>query len=62
MEERKEELSTKMVLAIQREFEMRPGAFRELFDDIDEDESGGVDLDEFREAFADRAELWGYAA
>jgi adenylate kinase family enzyme len=61
MEERIEKLTSEMEVALQREFEIRPGAFRELFDDIDVDDSGGVDLDEFRDAFADRAELWGYA-
>ena len=61
MEERKEMLTSQMIEAIQREFELRPGAFRELFEDMDVDDSGGVDLDEFRDSFADRAELWGYA-
>ena len=60
LEERKEKLTTVQIAALQKEFELRPGAFKELFDDMDVDESGGVDLDEFREAFGERAELWGY--
>jgi adenylate kinase family enzyme len=60
MEERKEKLSQDQIKAIQKEFELRPGAFKELFDDMDVNSDGGVDLEEFREAFAERAELWGY--
>ena len=60
MKERKAALNKSQIEAIQKEFELRPGAFKELFDDMDVNRDGGVDLDEFREAFAERAELWGY--
>ena len=60
MKERKAALNKTQIAAIQKEFDLRPGAFKELFDDMDVNRDGGVDLDEFREAFAERAELWGY--
>jgi Ca2+-binding EF-hand superfamily protein len=60
LEERKLINGKQQIEALQKEFELRPGAFKELFDDMDVDDSGGVDLDEFRDAFAERAELWGY--
>jgi len=60
LEERKLINGKQQIEALQKEFDLRPGAFKELFDDMDADDSGGVDLDEFRDAFAERAELWGY--
>ena len=60
MEERKEMLAKDCVAALKKEFDLRPDQFKEVFDDMDVNKSGGVTLDQFRVALAERAELWGF--